>query len=288
MHLTAEGIRLHDNYLDTFGHQQLDDMPKGSRPFAHIRVELHGIKFEGSRVKNCKVFNNFVRIVQRLPRASAGLGRPEDKIDTGVYVRSMATKVVPGGLLDETQNWERDRWRGYFLKYDPKLPPALITGNGPATLLADVKSGAPREYTVYMKWDYVPATPLNIACYDPNAMNEVYGNTFVALTKYPESRHGGYGRSGQWASAIQFVGMKKGPAEPGKYSVYIHDNRFVSNHLFANSHQPVNMTVRIEKNSFVLAEEPPPVKDRRAFRNLGDALERIVKTGGNLFEGTLP
>jgi hypothetical protein len=104
----------------------------------------------------------------------------------------------------------------------------------------------------------VPCTPLNLACYDPNAMNEVWNNTIIALTEYKQTRIGGYGTSGQWASAIYFVGMKNGPAEAGKYSAYVHDNKFISNHLFVSSGEPVNMTIRIEKNTFTLAQDPPP------------------------------
>jgi len=86
-----------------------------------------------------------------------------------------------------------------------------------------------------MKWEYVPATPLNIACYEPNAMNQVNSNTFVALTEYRQTRHGGYGDSGQWASSIYFVGMNKGPSQNGAYSIFIHDNQFISNDLFART-----------------------------------------------------
>jgi len=206
-HLTREGIRFHDNYLDIYGHQQLDDMPAKSRPFKTIRVELHGIKFEGAKVTSARVTGNFCRIVQKLP----------DK-----------------------------------------------------------------------QWDYVPATPLNIACYDPNAMNEIADNTFVALTEYRKTRHGGYGASGQWASAIYLVGMEKGPAEAGKYSAWIHDNRFVSNDLFVGSYRPVNMTVRIEKNTFELATDPPPTETHQPFWRIGPELEAAVKAGGNVFKGTKP
>ncbi|HUT37451.1 MAG TPA: hypothetical protein VNE39_28480 [Planctomycetota bacterium] len=206
-HLTRDGIQFHDNYLDLVGHADLDDMPAKSRPFKTIRVELHGIKFEGDKVTNCKVTGNFCRIVQKLP----------DK-----------------------------------------------------------------------KWDYVPATPLNIACYNPNAMNEIADNTFVALTEYRKTRHGGYGASGQWASAIYLVGMTKGSAEQGKYSAWVHDNRFLSNDLFVGAGSPVNMTVRIEKNTFTLATDPPLTEGRQPFWKIGPDLENAVKAGGNRFEGTPP
>jgi len=129
---------------------------------------------------------------------------------------------------------------------------------------------------------YVPATPLNVACYDPAAMNEICENDIVALTDYRTERIGGYGRSGQWASAIHFVGMTHGAAPAGKYSAYIHDNRFVTNHLFASSSRPVTQTVRIEKNTFTLAKAPPPVPTKSRFRRIGP-LEQAIKAGGNTF-----
>lgn len=286
VHLTRDGIKLHDNYLDIYGHQDLDDMPAKSRPFNHIRVELHGIKFEGAQVKNTKVYQNFMRIIQPLPRDSDGKGSPEDKVNSGVYVRSRAASIAPDRLVDPTQNWEQDRWKGYWVKYDPDLPPALILGNDATSLRGEFKSNKPAEYTIYMKWEYVPATPLNVACYDPNAMNEVYDNRFIALTEYQKTRHGGYADSGQWASAVYFVGMDKGPAEAGKYSIYIHDNQFVSNDLFISSYRPPNMSIRIENNRFVLGTQPPPTEGHTPFRGLGAELEKAVKAGGNIFEET--
>ena len=284
VHLTGEGIQLYDNYLDIYGHQQLSDMPQGSRPFKHQSVELHGIKFEGRKVKNCKIYNNFVRIIQKLPRDSDGEGAPEDKLTSGVYVRSRASAIEPDKLLDPAQNWEADRWKNYFVKYAPNLPPAQITGNDATTIFADFESVSPSDYAIYMKWEYVPATTLNVACYDPNAMNEVYDNQFVALTEYAKTRHGGYGDSGQWASTIHLVGMDKGQAQKDMYSVYIHDNHFISNDLFTSAGKPVNMTVLIKNNKFMLSEEPPVTEERRDFRNIGDSVEEEIKTGGNVFE----
>ena len=289
-HLTGDGIRFHDNYLDTRGHQQLSDLPAKTRPFKHQRVELHGIKFEGNRVKNCKVYNNFMRIVQKLPVDSQGEGAPEDKMTNGVYVRSKATTIAADRLTDDTQDWEKDRWQNYWVKYDRHQPAVLITGNDRSTLFANFAANKPDEYTLYQKWDYVPATPLNVGCYDPNAMNEVYGNTFIALTEYKNTRHGGYGRSGQWASAIYFVGMERGPAAEGRYSIYIHDNTFLSNDLFASSgsRRGVTNTVRIERNTFKLADDPAPTEAHTALRNLGEELERRIQAGGNTFEGMRP
>jgi len=283
-HLNGEGILFHDNYLDTRGHMHLSDLPARTRPFKHQKIELHGIKLEGRHVKNCKVYNNFVRITQILPRDSEGRGSPEDKIDNGVYLRSTATSLAADRLVDTRQSWERDRWKNYFVKYSPGAAPAKITGNDSTTLFADFESAAAGEYAIYMKWYYVPPTPLNIACYDPNAMNEVYGNEFIGLTHYRQTRHGDYGDSGEWATAIMFISMKQGPAEPGKYSAYIHDNRFVSNDLFLNGSTPVNMTIRLENNTFTLAETPFSTDRQSRFRVVGPALEKEAASGGNVFK----
>ena len=129
---------------------------------------------------------------------------------------------------------------------------------------------------------YVPATPLNIACYNPAAMNQINNNDIVALTYYRTERIGGYGNSGQWASAIHLVGMKNGKAPRGKYSAYIHDNRFVTNHLFVSSSHPVTQTVRIEKNRFSLAKDPSPVPAKTRFRKTGP-LQQLIEAGGNTF-----
>jgi len=287
VHLTNEGIQFHDNYLDIYGHQQLSDLPQGSRPWKHQRVELHGVKLEGKLVQNCKVYNNFVRIIQRLPHDSDGKGSPEEKILSGVYIRGRAATIAPDRLVDTTQNWETDRWQNYFVKYAPNLPPVPIVGNNLTTLFAAFKSKTPSEYIIYMKWEYVPATPLNIACYEPNAMNEVYSNTFVALTEYRRTRHGGYGDSGQWASSIYFVGMNKGSSQNGAYSSFIHDNQFISNDLFVSADQLVNMTIRLERNRFSLPAAPLPTKGRMAFRNLGAALENRIGNEANVFENAV-
>ena len=291
VHLTGNGVKFHDNYLDTRGHQQLSDLPARTRPFKHQRVELHGIKFEGRRSKNCKVYNNFMRITQLQPIDSQGKGDPADKIHNGVYIRSTATAVDAGELTDATQNWEKNRWKNYWLKYAADKPAVLISSNDRTTLSANIGGNVtPGEYTIYQKWDYVPATPLNVGCYDANAMNEVYNNTIVALTTYRRTRHGGYGRSGQWASGIYFVGMTSGPAEGGKYSIYIHDNTFISNDLFASSgsRRGVTNTVRIERNTFKLADDPAPTQGHTPFRGLGGALEAKIKAGNNKFEGMQP
>lgn len=134
-------------------------------------------------------------------------------------------------------------------------------------------------------WTYVPATPLNIASYDPNANNEISNNTFIALTEYEQTRHGEYGDSGEWASAIYLVGMNKGAASSGNYSVYVHDNTFISNDLFVSASTEVDMTVRIENNTFTLAADPPPTDGHTRYRKLGSALESAIESGSNTFNG---
>ncbi|MEA2062683.1 MAG: hypothetical protein U9P14_03200, partial [Gemmatimonadota bacterium] len=203
----------------------------------------------------------------------------------GVYVRSTASSICNGRLVDAGQDWETDRWKGYRVKYAPGLPPSRITGNSAATLFADFGSADPGEYSIYMKWEYVAPTPLNIACYDPNGMNEVYNNEFIGLTTYEKTRHGDYGDSGEWATAIMFVGMKRGPAEPGKYSVYIHGNRFTSNDLFLNGYEEIDMNIRVEDNTFTLVKTPLVTKRPSRFRSiLGPAFINRVKAGGNDFK----
>ena len=288
VHLTGEGTQFYNNYIDTKGHQQLSDLPARTRPFHHRLIELHGIKFEGRSAKNCKIYSNFVRITQYLPVDSDGKGAPEDKMDNGVYIRSTATSISSGKLVDSKQNWEKDRWRYYFVKYNPDLPPAKITGNDATTLYCDFGEAKPGEYTIYMKWEYVPPTPLNLACYDPNGMNEIYDNTFIGITHYKEVWHGDYGDTGDWATAIMLIAMDKGPADPGQYSAYVHDNQFFSNDLFINSgyNYKVNMTIKLKNNIFTLLKEPFAIE--RANRILGDgigeAFMKEIRAGNNVFK----
>jgi hypothetical protein len=135
------------------------------------------------------------------------------------------------------------------------------------------------------RWDYVPATPLNISSYDRNAMNEVYENTFVALTEYRKAHHGPYGASGQWAAAVYLVAMVNDPADPGKHAVLVRDNQFISNDVFIAATREVNMTLRIENNTFRLAADPPPTEGHGRFRNIGPALQKAIECGGNAFNG---
>ena len=283
VHLTGEGTHFYENYIDTKGHQQLSDLPARTRPFHHRLIELHGIKFEGSSAKNCKIYDNFVRINQYLPADSDGVGAPEDKMDNGVYIRSTASSIARDRLVDKNQDWEKDRWRYYFVKYHPDLPPAKITGNDANTLYGEFEEQDPGEYTIYMVWEYVPPTPLNLACYDPNGMNEIYGNTFIGITHYKEVWHGDYGNTGDWATAVMLIGMTGGPADTGKYTAYIHNNQFFSNDLFFNSGWEVDMTIKLEDNTFTLLKEPFAIeRDSRIF-DVGEAFEKEVRASKNTF-----
>ncbi len=284
VHLTGEGTEFYNNYIDTQGHQVLSDYPARTRPFRHRLIELHGVKLEGRLSRNCKIYNNFVRITQRQPVDSDGKGDPADKMENGVYIRSNATSIEEGKLVDTKQNWEKGRWRFYYVKYDPNKPPAKITGNDSNTLYGNFEAKDASEYTIYMKWSYVAPTPLNIACYDPNGMNEIYNNTFTGITTYDKTRHGDYGDSGEWATAIMFIKMMNGPAEKGKYSAYVHNNRFYSNDLFLNTSYPeVNMTVRVEGNTFTLLKKPLVTQRENRIRKVGPEFEKQVRNGNNVF-----
>lgn len=284
-HLSKENIQFHDNYFDLSGHMHLSDLPANTRPFKHRLIELHGIKLEGTGARNCKIYDNYVRITQKLPNDSGGIGPAEDKIENGVYLRSVPTGSSGSGVTDDTQNWETNRWRYYFLGYSAGFPPAYIGGNDQTTLIANLDGAVGSEYTIYMKWQYVPPTPLNIACYDVAANNEVYGNTFIAITKYEDGDiwHGGYGSTGNWASAIMLINMNNGPAPQGQYSIYVHDNTFISNDLFLNSSTDVDMTVRVENNTFNLAGAPHTIERASRLRAIGTALEASVLAGNNQF-----
>jgi hypothetical protein len=76
--------------------------------------------------------------------------------------------------------------------------------------------------------------------------------------------------------------MNKGVAKQEMYSVFVHDNHFVSNDLFASSGRPVNMTVRIEGNVFELSRELPPTQGREDFRRIGDLLEGQIRRANEI------
>ena len=283
VHLTGDGTHFYANYIDTKGHQQLSDLPARTRPFHHRLIELHGIKFEGSNSRNCRIHDNFVRITQILPVDSDGKGDPRDKAENGVYLRSEATALEEGQLTDPSQNWETDRWRFYYVKYHPDLPPARITGNNEHTLFGDFKAVDPGQYTLYMIWEYVPPTPLNLACYDPNGMNEIYNNTFIGVTHYREVWHGDYGDTGDWATAVMLIAMDKGPADAGKYSAWVHDNQFYSNDLFFNSGWEINMTLKFENNTFTLLKDPFAIKRENRIYDVGEWFENQIRNSPNTF-----
>ncbi len=201
-HLSAADIDFHDNHLDLVGHMALDDLPEGSGNFQEARIEVHGIKLEGSEVLRARVHGNFVRIVQRQPDGT---------------------------------------------------------------------------------WDYTPPTPLNIASYAPDAGNEIFENTFIALTTYGETYHGDYFNSGQWASPLFFINMVHGAAPSGGYTAYVHDNEFTSNDVFVGADAEVNMTLRIENNTFTLPNDPPPTSTHSRYYNIGAMLENVVEDGSNVF-----
>ncbi len=284
VHLTGENTEFYNNYVDIQGHQHLSDLPARTRPFHHRLIELHGVKFEGRSAKYCKIYNNFVRITQWQPVDSGGKGDPADKVDNGVYIRSNATSVEEGKLVDTKQNWEKDRWRFYYVKYDPNKPPVKITGNDATTLYGDFGVEPSSEYTIYMKWSYVAPTPLNLACYDPNGMNEIYNNTFIGITTYKKTRHGEYGDSGEWATAVMFVMMNKGAADPGKYSAYLHDNQFFSNDLFINSYTEINMNIKLEDNTFTLLTNPFATEREDRIRMVGDEYEAKARKANKFIE----
>jgi hypothetical protein len=230
-----------------------------------------------------------MRTVQKLPSDSQGKGDPKDKRHNGVYIRSKATSITGKKIEDPTQNWEKWRWRNYWVKYHPDRPAALIKDSDRTTLYGDFTDLATGgEYVIYQKWQYQPPTPLNVGCYNPNAMNEVYNNTFIGLTEYKRTRHGGYGDAGAWATGVLFIGMDRGPAERGKYSIYLHDNTFVSNDLFVTSYRRVTNTVRMERNTFKLQRDPTPTVGHTPFRAIGKPFEEIIKAGDNTFEGMQP
>ena len=284
VHLTGEGTLLHDNYIDTRGHQHLSDLPAGTRPFHHRLIELHGIKLEGRRSRNNRVYGNQVSITQLLPRDAGGIGEPRDKVDNGVYVRGRATQIAAAGLVDTTASWEPDRWRLYHVRYARDRPPVRLTGNDGTTLFGSFDEGvAPGEYTIYMRWEFVPPTPLNIASYSADAMNEIFGNTFTGITQYRQVRHGDYGDTGQWATAIMMIGMRRGASPPGTWPAWVHDNTFRSNDLFINSSGEASMDVRIEDNRFVLLDTPHAVARESRLRNLSPALLEAVIGGNNDF-----
>ncbi len=220
VHIAQADILFHDNWIDHAG--TLEKTRRGSKgKWNKIHIEVHGVKIEGGHVKNCKIYNNFVRQNQYLP---------SDAVER-----------------------------------------------------------------------YSPPTPMNIGC-GPNAMNEIYGNTFVALTHVQKTngngKIGSYGKAGDWAASLIFVSMKsKDKAEAGKYVAYIHDNTFITNHIFIASRYNTENTissddegaavfrVRIEKNHFKMVDTPVKANGQKAFLEISEQLMTQIQEGGNTSEG---
>jgi len=79
------------------------------------------------------------------------------------------------------------------------------------------------------------------------------------------------------------IGMDRGPADPGKYTAYVHDNQFFSNDLFFNSGWKVDMTIKMEDNTFTLLKEPFAIdRDKRIF-DVGVAFEKEIQASKNTF-----
>lgn len=142
------------------------------------------------------------------------------------------------------------------------------------------------------KAHFAPATPLNFHV-KPDSQAEIYNNEFVAITKYRKAgSERGYGRPGEWAAALRIVSAK-GTTPQGdnklddNYTVYIHDNVFKSNDCFVNAGSPIEQTIRIEKNRFVLL--PNATDNREPVRGSGKArVLELLKAGGNTFSGMEP
>jgi len=269
----SQACRVHDNILTGGCHRGIavTGTPAGSKVFGND-IRHHAMYVNGYAISlhapGIEAYGNRITSTGR----GMHLTRPQLHVhDNYLDLRGHAT-------LDDMPARSRPFKKIMVELHGIKLEGAKVTGakvyRNFVRIRQPVAAGGVR---------YVPATPLNIACYGPAAMNEIYDNDIVALTHYRTERIGGYGNSGQWASAIHFVGMTHGKAPDGKYSAYIHNNRFVTNHLFASSSRPVTQTVRIEKNRFILAKTPRPVPAKTRFRKIGP-LQQLIETGGNTFK----
>jgi hypothetical protein len=78
--------------------------------------------------------------------------------------------------------------------------------------------------------------------------------------------------------------MKYGPAEKGKYAAYAHNNQFFSNDLFLNTGVEVNMTVRVEDNTFTLLKTPFATIEADRIRGVGNNFEKQVRNANNVFK----
>lgn len=64
IHITRADITVRNNHIDIAATSALDDLPAGSRPFQVSLCECHGIKLEGTSVRNASITGNFVRVTQ--------------------------------------------------------------------------------------------------------------------------------------------------------------------------------------------------------------------------------
>ncbi|OGF50965.1 MAG: hypothetical protein A2231_06550 [Candidatus Firestonebacteria bacterium RIFOXYA2_FULL_40_8] len=145
------------------------------------------------------------------------------------------------------------------------------------------------QHTTDSLGQYVPPTPLNIACYDANAMNEVYNNKFVGLTDYSTTVHNAYGIWSTWASAVFCVDMTAGPAAGSNYAVSLHDNEFISNDFFVGAiYSSPTSTIKFTNNKFVLG--PGPTATHTPYYGLGVSLQNDINSNNtmNATESTTP
>lgn len=205
-HLTAPRIEYYENWASTKGHMERGDMPQGSGKWQEIRVELHGIKFEGKNATQIRVHHNFMQCTQPQPDN---------------------------------------------------------------------------------QWDWVAVTPLNLGAADPNAMNEIHNNTFVAHTTYKKTRPGPYGKTGNWAAAVWLVNEAP-KSDEGKYYAYLHDNEFISNDIMLGTSSKVSpeLGLRVEKNIFKLGENP--TEKPSVFHRIPPELQQRIQAGQNTFVGIKP
>jgi hypothetical protein len=77
--------------------------------------------------------------------------------------------------------------------------------------------------------------------------------------------------------------MKYGLSDMDKYAAWVHNNKFFSNDLFLNTGVEVNMTVRVENNTFTLLKKPFATAEVNRIRGVGQAFEKQVRNGNNVF-----
>ncbi len=267
---TAE-VRVHHNLLTEGCHCGISfraaakSLEIYENDIEHHQRFVNGYALYGSGLKGGKIHRNRINSIGRTIHLTAP--------DIEYYNNWASTKghMTLSDMPQGSGNWLERRVELHGIKFE---------GNNAKNI---------KVHDNYMKitqpqpdenWDYVPATPLNIASYNPDAMNEIYNNTIIAHTSYKTTHHGGYGESGQWASSIYFVGMD-GESSPDMYSAYVHDNYFESNDLFISGDISENHLVRIEDNVFKLGSEP--TESWAIFRSIPEAMRNRVMNGNNEF-----